>query len=87
MNPDITLPDIERLPVNIKWTPELDAELERSLHNGLSYTQIALKLRITRCAVAGRVHRLRRKGAKSSAPPSPQGSKKRLAQIENGDGR
>jgi len=80
--------DITRVPVNIKWTPELDAELERSLNNGLSYTQIAIKFSITRCAVAGRLHRLRkakRSGAQVGANGRPSLTPKRLAQKENGE--
>jgi len=80
--------DITRVPVNIKWTPELDEELERSLHNGLSYTQIAIKFSISRCAVAGRLHRLRqakRKRAEVGAIGRPKAATKRLTQTENGE--
>ena len=80
--------DITRVPVNIKWTPELDAELKRSLNNGLSYTQIAIKFSISRCAIAGRIHRLRkakRKGAEVGASGRPKAAPKRLTQTENGE--
>jgi hypothetical protein len=80
--------DITRVPVNIKWTPELDEELERSIHNGLSYTQIAIKFHISRCAVAGRLHRLRqakRKRAEVGAIGRPKTAPKRLTQTENGE--
>ncbi len=84
----MTPEDIERVPVNIKWTPELDEELERSLHNGLSYSQIAIKFHISRCAVAGRLHRLRqakRKRAEVGAIGRPKAAPKRLTQTENGE--
>jgi len=84
----MTPEDIERVPVNIKWTPELDEELERSIHNGLSYTQIAIKFSISRCAVAGRLHRLRqakRKRAEVGAIGRPKAAPKRLTQTENGE--
>jgi len=84
----MTPEDIERVPVNIKWTPELDEELERSIHNGLSYTQIAIKFHISRCAVAGRIHRLRkaeRKRAEVGAIGRPKAAQKRLTSRENGE--
>jgi len=84
----MTPEDIERVPVNIKWTPELDEELERSIHNGLSYTQIAIKFSISRCAVAGRIHRLRkakRSGAQVGANGRPSLAPKRLTSRENGE--
>ena len=84
----MTPEDIERVPVNIKWTPELDEELERSIHNGLSYTQIAIIFHISRCAVAGRLHRLRqakRKRAEVGAIGRPKAAPKRFPQTENGE--
>jgi len=40
------------------WTKSADRQLQRYLHDGLTYQQIAEAMGMSRNAIAGRVHRL-----------------------------
>lgn len=48
--------------MSVRWTSEMDERLKQLRLKGLSFGQIALNMKISRCAVMGRAHRLVRKG-------------------------
>ena len=52
---------VERKLRIIIWTPELDAYVADRLDHRKTFSQIAKELGISRCAIIGRVHRLKRR--------------------------
>ena len=65
------------------WNPERDALLARLWAEGYSASQIAsgMDVDVTRCAVIGRVHRLKLPGRKPRAPASKSPPRPRVRQF------
>lgn len=58
------------------WTAKMDQVLLSLLDKKKTYSAVADRLGVSRCSVAGRVHRLKRKAeADSAADKAPKSSK------------
>lgn len=75
--------------VAMGWSPEADVRLIAAHHAGMTLSQIAAELGVTRNAVAGRVMRLRNAGRLSrpeppaeAAPPRPVEPRRSLAAAD-----
>lgn len=59
------------MPIQSSWNEEREALLIELWNQDLSVTEIAKRLDVERGNIAGKVHRMRKKGAPLSSRPSP----------------